>query len=168
MRQVLEELCALLLEQKHVLGGILELSLEERQVIIDGESPRLEDIVRQELRELSKLGGIEKKRVALHRAIAEEFGLPEKDVTVSAIAERAEPDEREKITGLQMELLDLINRHTAVNNENRELIKAHMEYSETMLELMVSAEDPLNNFYGGDGKSAPDRKRSTGFFDGHA
>ena len=168
MSQVMEDLCALLLEQKLVLGKLLELSLEEREVIIRGESQLLEEIVRTELRELSKLGAAEKKRIALHKSIALEFGLSEKDITVSSIAQRARPDEREKITALQKELTELIDRHTAINNENRELIKAHMEYSETMLELLVDSEDPLNNFYGGDGKSAPDKKKTTGFFDGHA
>ena len=168
MSQVMEDLCALLLEQKLVLGKLLELSLEEREVIIRGESQLLEEIVRTELRELSKLGAAEKKRIALHKSIALEFGLSEKDITVSSIAQRARPDEREKITALQKELTELIDRHTAINNENRELIKAHMEYSETMLELMVGSEDPLNNFYGIDGKSAPDKKKTTGFFDGHA
>ena len=168
MRQVLDDLCALLLEQKLILERMLELSTEEREIIIHGESSKLEEIVRQELRELSKLGGIEKRRLALHKTLAQEFRLPEQYITVSAIAERAQQDERETITGLQMELTDLINRHTAINNENKELIKAHMEYSETMLELMVGSEDPLNNFYGMDGKSALDKKKTTGFFDGHA
>jgi len=168
MRQVLEDLCALLEEQKHVLERMLELSTEERRFIMNGESSMLEDIVRQELRELSKLGGIEKKRIALHKAITLEFGLPEQNITVSAIAKRAQPDERERITELQKELTEIIGKHTALNMENRELIKAHLEYSETMLELMVDSEDPLNNFYGGDGKSAADRKKTTGFFDGHA
>jgi len=164
----MDDLCALLLEQKAVLGKMLELSTEEREIIIHGESSKLEEIVRLELRELSKLGSIEKRRLALHKSIAAEFGLTEKNITVSAIAERADPDESERITQLQEELTGLISRHTAINNENRELIKAHMEYSETMLELMVGSEDPLNNLYGGDGKSAPDRKKTTGFFDGQA
>jgi len=168
MRQVLEDLCALLLEQKSVLEKMRELSIEERRIIVDGESSKLEDVVRQELRELSRLGGIEKKRLALHRTISVEFGLPEQDLTVSAIAKRAEPDERARITELQKELTELISQHTMLNMENRELIKAHIEYSETVLELMVGSEDPLNNFYGGDGRSAPEKKKTTGFFDGHA
>jgi len=158
----------LLFEQKSVLERILALSQEERQIIIGGESEKLEDIVRQELRELSKLGALEKKRTALHKTISAELGLPEREVTVSAIAKRAEPDEREEITGLQKVLTSLISQHTALNLENRELIKAHLEYSETMLDIMVDVEDPLNNFYGGDGKAASERKRATGFFDGHA
>jgi len=168
MRQILNELFGLLTEQKSVLEKMLELSLDERRSIISGEADKLEGIVRCELRELSKLGAAEKKRTALSKAISDELGLPENDITVSAIARRAEPDEREAITKLQAELTALINRHTALNMENRELIKAHLEYSETMLDLMVGSEDPLNNFYGGDGKAVQDRKKSTGFFNGQA
>ena len=168
MRQVLVELCALLSEQKNVLESLLEMAREERQIILNGEAKKLEDVVRRELRELSKLGAIERKRTALHKAIAEEFALPVQELTVSAIAGRAQPDERDAIVALQKELSSLISQHTALNGENRELIKAHMEYSQTMLDLMVGVEDPLNNFYGGDGKAAPDRKKTKGLFDGHA
>ena len=168
MRRVLVELCELLCEQRNVLENMLELSQEERRIIIAGESDKLENIVRQGLRELSKLGAVEKKRMALHKSIASEFKLAEDELSVSAIAERALPEEREVIVRMQEELTSLIDEHTGLNNENRELIKAHIEYSETMLELMVGVEDPLNNFYGGDGKAAPDRKKTTGFFDGKA
>lgn len=168
MRQSLEDLRDLLTEQKSVLESMLELSQEERRIIISGEAGLLEDVIRREFRELSKLGAIEKKRTALHKTLAAELDLPESDITVSAIAGRAEPDERAAIKELQKELTSLISRHTELNMENRELIKAHIEYSESMLDLMVDSEDPLNNFYGGDGKAAQDRKKSTGFFDGHA
>ena len=164
----LQDLIGLLLEQKGVLTNMLELSREERQIIINNETGKLEDVVRLELRELSRLGAIERKRMALHKTIAREFGLPGGDVTVSAIAQRAGPEEREAITQLQKELTALIGQHTDINVENRQLIKAHLEYSEAMLELMVDSEDPLNNFYGGDGKAAMERKKSTGFFNGHA
>jgi len=168
MRQMIKDLADLLLEQKSVLENMLELSREEQRIIVEGKSDLLEDIVRQELRELSKLGAIEKKRMALHKHISTELGLPVSELTVSAIAERSEPDEREVIRGLQTELTMLINLHTDLNKENRELIKAHLEYTEAMLDLMVDSEDPLNNFYDGGGRAAPDRKKTTGFFDGHA
>lgn len=168
MRQSLEELCNLLLEQKNVLERMLELSWEERRIIISDDAEKLEGIVRQEMRELSKLNAVEKKRIALHKIISPELGLSEEEITVSAIAQCVEPDERETIIKLQSELVALINKHTELNSENRELIKAHIEYSETMLDLMVDSEDPLNNFYGDDGRAVSDRKKSTGFFDGHA
>ena len=168
MRQVLGDLCALLNDQKSVLEGMLELSRKERQILIEGKSEKLEEVVRQELHELSKLGAIEKKRAALHKEIAAEIGAPEQGLTVSVIAGKAEPDERKEIERLQKELTSIISQHSALNIENRELIKAHLEYSETMLDMMVGTEDPLNNFYGVDGRAAPEKKRITGLFDSRA
>jgi len=168
MRSMLVDLCTLLQEQKEVLGNMLELAKEERQIIVSGEAEKLENVIRLELKELNKLGAIEKKRLALHGVIAAELGLPSDEITVSNIAGKAEPDERDAIRKLQTELMPIIEEHTAVNMENRELIKAHMEYSETILELMVDYEDPLNNMYGGDGKATPDKMKAKGLYDGHA
>ena len=168
MRQVLNDLCDLLNEQKVVLESMLKLSQEERRVIVGGEAELLEDIVRSEFKELSKLNAIEKKRVKLHELISAELGLPAKGLNVSSIVERADPDERGVIVNLQTELTALLKQHTALNMENRELIKAHLEYSDAVLDLMVDSEDPLNNFYSNDGKATPDRKKATGLFDGRA
>lgn len=168
MRQVLSDLCGLLTEQKSVLETMLELSWEERGIIISSDAVSLEDVVRRQFRELSKLNSIEKKRLAMHDDLAEEFGLLPDDVTVSAIADKAKPYERDEIVRLQTELTKLIGEHTELNMENRELIKAHIEYSDAMLNLIVDSEDPLNNFYGGDGRATEDKKKNTGFFDGHA
>lgn len=167
MRQSLSDLCAILEEQRDVLKNMLELAKEERQIIISAKSDQLEDVIRLEFKELNKLGSIEKKRLALIKNIAVELNIPEPELTISAIAEKAEPDERENIRALQKELSPLIEEHTAINKENRSLIEAQIEYSQTMLELMVGVEDPLNNMYGGDGKAAPDRKKK-GLYDGHA
>ena len=168
MRQIIKDLCDLLLEQKKELQALLELAEQEKQIIINGDSEKLEGVVRLEFKQLSKLGAVEKKRLALHKVIASELKLPEQELTVSAIARCVEPEEGNAIIDLQIELVKLINEHAKLNEENRELINAHLEYSELMMELMVDDEDPLNNFYGGDGKAAPDRKKATGLFNGTA
>ena len=166
MRQSIGELCGLLNEQKTVLEAMLDLARKERSIIVSGEAEFLEDIVRREFRELSKLGAIEKKRLKMHADLSKEFGLPEKEITVSAIAGLVNPDEHNILVGLQAELRALVDEHAAVNKENRELIDAHMEYTEMVMNLMIGSEDPLNNFYGGDGRAVQDSKRATAFFDG--
>ena len=168
MRSSLADLCALLKEQKEVLTNMLTLSKQERQIIIAGESDKLEPIIRLELKELNKLGAIEKRRLELQQNVAAELGLTDDEITVTNIAGVSEPNEQKIIQALQKQLMAIIDEHTAINKENRELIKSHIDYSETMLELMVGSEDPLNNMYGGDGKAAPERKKATGFYDGHA
>ena len=168
MRQTLGDLYNLLLEQKQLLENLLGLSREERRIIISGEASKLEEVVVKEMRELSKLNAIEKKRLALHPAIAGELGLTEDELTVSEVARRADPDERTALKNIQVELTALLKQHKDLNKENRELIEAHFEYTDAVLDLIVDFEDPLNNFYGEDGKTASDRKKTTGFFDGRA
>ena len=168
MRSLLSELCSLLLQQKNLLEQMLELASEKRRIIINGEADLLEDIVRKELKELTKLNNVEKKRVALHPRLSEEFDVPEEEITITEIAKCADPNERETIIELQTQLTALLSRHRELNNENQELIRSHFEYTETMIDLMVDSEDPLNHFYGLDGKTAPERKKATGFFDGSA
>jgi len=158
----------MLIEQKAVLSHMLELSKQERQAISSGDSVELESVVRLQLRELSQLGRIEKRRAALNDAIASELGITGQKLTVSAIALKAKPDERKEIVALQTELTELVHQHNALNLENRELIKEHLEYSEAMIELMTGSDDPLNNFYGANGKATGDRKTSTGLFNRHA
>ena len=168
MRQSLEDLYGLLLEQKGLLEKLLDLSREERRIIIAGEADKLEDIVVKEMRELRKLNAIEKKRLELHPAIAADFGLTDNNLTVTDIVAHANPDERETLRTIQLELTSLLKQHKDLNTENRELIEAHFEYTEAVLNLVVDYEDPLNNFYGEDGKATADRKKSTGFFDSQA
>ena len=168
MRPILRDLCELLSEQKSILETMLALSQEERRIIISGESELLEDVVRQGMRELSKLGKVEKRRLELHDAISSEFRMPKEDISVTAIAKRAAASERVAITKLQVDLTELIKQHNTLNNENRELIMAHIEYSEAMMELMVDSEDPLNNYYGNDGKAPSEKKKNTGFIDSKA
>jgi len=127
MRQSLADLCTLLQEQKVVLGNMLELAKQERQIIIAGQSDKLEDVIRLELKELNKLGAIERKRLELQKNIAAELGLPEGEITVTNIAEVSEPDEQDTIRALQKELMPIIEEHAAVNMENRELIKSHID-----------------------------------------
>jgi len=168
MRQTLVDLCTLLQEQKEILGNMLALAKEERNVIIEGKSEKLEEIIRRELSELGKLGGIEKQRLELHKVISRELCIPvDEEITVSKITENAEPDERDAIRKLQMELMPLIEEHAAVNMENRELVKSHLEYSNTMLELMIGSGESSGCTYDGEGKAAPESINAAGLYDGH-
>lgn len=165
MRQLLKDLSALLEEQVEILTKMLELSKEERQIIVKGESSKLEAVVREQIKELSKVNEIERRRTELHNDLALAFGLEPKDVTISAIAERSSVEERKVLEDVKTRLLSLLDQQTAINNENKELIKAHQEYTEAMTELMSQPTDPLNNLYGVDGKTADERLKNTGFFD---
>ena len=168
MRQVLVELYDLLNEQKVILNDLLDLSREEQRILVNGESDLLEAVVRRELKELSKLGAVERNRTVLNKTLATEFGLPEDGVNITEISTKVEPAEKETLLKIQKELIALIDEHSQMNSQNRDHIKSHMEYSSAMLDMLAEPDDPLNNFYGGDGKSTVDKKKATGFYTGHA
>jgi len=168
MRQTILDLCGILQDEKTIIADLLELAKEEREIIIAGESTKLEDIIRLQIKQINKLGALEKKRTEINKRISIEIGIPETAITITAILESATQNEKVRLAPLQKQLTTMVEQHATINAENRELIKSHLEYSETMLELMAGAEDPLNNMYGGDGKAAVERRKSTGFIDGHA
>ena len=165
MKQVLEELCGLLYEQKSVQEELLRLSTDKRQIIKSGDTESLNATVSRELGELSKLRNIERRRTALLPTISDELGIAPQDVTVSTVIEHADEDRKDELRALQRELLSLLNMQAEINAINQDMLKAQLEYTDAMLEVMVGSEDPLNNFYGDDGKASADKKRATGFLD---
>jgi flagellar biosynthesis/type III secretory pathway chaperone len=158
----------MLVEQKEILVKLLELSREERQILINGESDKLEAVVRLQLKQLSKLGAVEKRRAELNKEIAAELSLTEDDITITSIVNNSDPAEKAILLKMQTELMALINEHAQVNAENRELINSHMEYSGAMIEMLSEPDDPLNNFYGDDGRATDEKKKTSGMFTGHA
>ena len=164
MRQELKAMYDLLLEQKQVQEGLIKLSYEKRQVILNNDTARLSDIVAQEQKDIVKMNSIDKQRVRLIPGIAGALGVPEAEVTLSVIIDGAGPDERNEFFLLQKELTSLINSQLELNKMNKDLLEAHLEYADAMLSVIAEPEDPLNNFYGDDGRANNDKK-PTGFID---
>jgi len=169
MRQSILDLCEILHDEKIIVEGMLELAKEEQRVIVANEPEKLENVIRLQIKELNKLGALEKKRTEVNRQISGEIGVPVAAITITKILETANPNERVQLSNIQKKLTEIIEVHTAINKENRELVKMHVEYSDTVLELVTGADDPLNNMYGGDGILAADqRKKARGFYEGSA
>jgi flagellar biosynthesis/type III secretory pathway chaperone len=165
MRRPIAEMTALIEAVRAAQEELLELSYEERRVILSGDAARLAEIVSGEMRALSRINAAEKKRAALLPEVTALLGLPEADATLGAILERAEPDERDALQALQKALKGLIARQGEINAINRNMLEAQQEYTDAMMNALTPAEDPLNNFYGGDGKTTDERLKTTGFLD---
>lgn len=165
MRQELKAMHDLLLEQKSVQRQLLELSYEKNQVIIRGDTERLSEITGLEQRGVVKLRNLSKKHAKLLPALAGLLEIPENEINLSRILEKATAQEYEAFFLLQRELSGLYSSQLEINKLNAELLETHLEYTDNMLGALVGDEDPLNNFYGVDGRADSERKKSTGFFD---
>ena len=155
-------------DQKKIQTGLYDLSLEKRRVIISDETDQLSEIVQRELQLLSQLNTLEKRRAAVLEEWAGYISCPPDEITLSKILENLDRDDSGQISALQQELYSLMTSLRDLNDENGKLLEAKLEYTDTMLNLYVGAEDPLNNIYGAAGKTDAEMRKSTGMFNWEA
>lgn len=165
MRQEFLELQKLLMEQRVVLQELLELSYEKRQIVIGGDVERLSEITSGLQRGVAKLRNLERKQTKLLPGIAKLLKISADKLSLSGILPLVAADEREALSALRDDLIDLASSQVEINKINRELIETHLEYADAVIDAMLGEEDPINNFYESDGQSSPDKKKATGFFD---
>ena len=159
---------SLLEEQRTLHTRLYELSLEKRRVIAKDQTERLGEIVQEEMRLLSRMNSLEKKREKVLAEWAKNLACAPEDVTLTKILGKAGRTEREQISSLRTELSSLMVTLRTLNDENKKLLESKLEYTDTMLGLYVGAEDPLNNIYGAGGRTEDEMRKSTGMFDWEA
>lgn len=165
MHSALEGIIAQLQEQKQVLEQLLALSHEKREVIIAGNTDRLTEIVQLELRSLSTIRHIERGREQRVAELSAVSGVPAETLTISALIELAQGEQRLQLKRLQVELVQLLGAQMTINRLNAQLLETQLEFSNVMLNLLVGTDDPLNNIYSGDGLAAGGMRANVGLFD---
>ena len=166
MKQSLEQMINLLREQKELLADMLELSHEMRATIVGVRDKKLDDLVRQERAALRKMNAIQSSVAELLTGLAAKLGL-KGDVTVGGIVSRVPEAEGSAIKLLQEELKEMLYEFVELSGENQELIDAHFDNMDAVLNL-IEGDDQLNNFYGGDGNYASEKASASGIFDNQA
>jgi flagellar biosynthesis/type III secretory pathway chaperone len=151
VRPVLGELNAWLVRALDAHEALIALSGQKRGAIIKGDTERIADIVSRELRELAGMNNAERARLALLPALSAELGVAE-GATLGTMAEAAEPGESRELRRLQKDLLGAAARLRDLNAANRRLIESQLEYTEVMLNLLMSPSEPVTAMYGEDGR----------------
>jgi len=163
-----EQLINLLQEQKKLLTDMLKHSHQIRTIVVGASEERLDSAVRKNLGMIREMKTVGKKQAELLSIVAAELGLGQNEITISAVIAHAGPKERSIVQQLRDELKTGLYELAEMNVINQELIDEHLDYAEIMLEYLAVEDDPLNNFYGNDGGTAPEGARSAGFFDANA
>lgn len=156
----------LLFELKKLQQELLELSYKKRKYAYLNDIEGLNETVGQEMKYLSDLNSLEKKRQNLQAKLSEIMSVPEKDITISFIIDRAGGKMKENFITLQKELSGLLKAQADINAINKTLLETHLEFTDAMLSVIVDSEDPLNNYYNGEGRALDKEiKKSAGLFD---
>ena len=147
LKEIIDNVYALLLEQKSVQDRLYGLAQKKRDAVVKNETDKLTLIVNEEYAALSQVNKIERQRVNELGAVADTVGKPAKDITISDLLNLAEGQQKVQLATLQRELLEILTKLKAQNDENGKLVDAQLEYISVMLSVIAGPEDPLNNFY---------------------
>lgn len=166
LNETIESVCQLLTQQQQVQESLLELAREKQRVVIENDTERLTEIISGEYRLLSRMNNIEKRRVLIMAEACAETGKAAQEITVSDLIELADAEQKLRLGQIQRSLSGALKRLKEQNDTNRTLLEAQLEYTDAMLSFIGGAGDPINNFYGTDGKSSEaDVIRGSGLFD---
>lgn len=133
MQAILNELIAILEEQRGHQAALVALSEQKTQAITDGDAAALHGIVEEEKAILAQIKAVEKRQGRCVHGLAEAMGLPEHEVRMSLIIEKASGPQREALIGIREELTVLIEKQLKHNEINMKLLQMNLDYVQFLL-----------------------------------
>jgi flagellar biosynthesis/type III secretory pathway chaperone len=153
MHELLSDLIAILEAQRDAQKALVELSERKTQAITEGETSALQAVVNEERAILAEIRSIEGRQGKWAAKFAEAAGLQAPDVRMALVIERAEGEQKRKLTRLREELSDLIGRQINRNDVNMKLLQMNMDYVQVLINA-TSEQRSVPSY----GKSGNERK----------
>lgn len=142
--------------------GILKLSANKTEVIVEGKVSELESITSLEQSMIMKLGKLEEERGKLVEQIALQLHVKASDITITSLENRFPEEYGGKLKSCHDTLVKLVNELSSANELNSKLIRNSLDYIGFSINLLTSTGSTGNN-YGNFGQSNELKKRN--FFD---
>ncbi|MDR5659770.1 flagellar protein FlgN [Serpentinicella sp. ANB-PHB4] len=166
MRSI-EQLKEALEKELELYEKVLELGESKVNIVVKGKVKELEDITKKEEQYVVNMGTFEKVRRSIFVNIASELQCREIESLsqlILILEERNYDDhELKTLDDLRNKLMSVIDKIKAANELNEKLIKQSLNYISVNKELLLSAENPGNQY----GKKAEEneKKTNTSFLD---
>lgn len=140
MASLMEDFMNVLEQEKGEYQRLTELSLEKRQIIIDGDIPALEQITDKEQGIASILKNLEKKREEVVKDMSIVLSKEPEELTVTNMIAflNKQPQEQSKLIDLRDRLRETLEKMAEVNSQNEMLLQHAMEMAEFDLTLFRS------------------------------
>ncbi len=119
---------------------LTELSLEKRQIIIDGDIPALEEITGREQEITSNLKNLENKREQVVKDMAIVLSKEPEELTITNMIAflNKQPEEQQKLQDIRKRLKETLAKMADINTQNEVLLTQAMEMVEFDLTLFKS------------------------------
>lgn len=149
--QRLEAMSGLLEHETKLYAELLDLARQKRDTLINGQLGDLERLLISEQEILKEIATIEEDRYALQCDIARAWGKNPTEMTVSRLAEMADPAIGSRLKENQKKLVRLIHELSTVNQCNSELIQQSLAYINFAMETLAAGLDNGAATYSGAG-----------------
>lgn len=159
VQRVVEQLSALIEEHRVLLG----ISGQKTQMLKNNDAGALQQLVRDERRQVQRITRIERERHQQATVLA--GASPEEAVSIDALKSLAAAEERTRLDELQYELIQIITALQHQEELNRAMLEDAMKYTQVMLSAMQPQESAQ---YGRQGLEPQRTKREYSVFDSRA
>jgi hypothetical protein len=140
MASLMEEFTAVLQEEEKKYRELITLSYEKKDVIIQANVDRLDEITEEEQKITTVLHNLELKRDSVLSDMAIVLNKKKEDLTVEKMISLMEklPKEQEKLIHLRTSLRATLDEMKKINSQNQMLIQQAIEMTEFDLTLFKS------------------------------
>lgn len=140
MASLMEDFIDILEKENGEYERLTELSIEKRQIIIDGDIPALEDMTGKEQEITSNLKNLEKKREEVVKDMSIVLSKDPKELTITNMIAflNKQPEEQQKLQSVRERLRETLTKMADINSQNEILLNQAMEMVEFDLTLFKS------------------------------
>lgn len=140
MASLMEDFMDILEKENGEYERLTELSLQKRQIIIDGDVPALEDMTGREQEITSNLKNLENKREQVVKDMAIVLSKDPEELTITNMIAflNKQPEEQQKLQSIRERLKSTLTKMADINTQNEILLNQAMEMVEFDLTLFKS------------------------------
>jgi len=137
---LMEDFMDILEKENGEYERLTELSIQKRQIIIDGDVPALEDMTGREQEITSNLKNLENKREQVVKDMAIVLSKDPEELTITNMIAflNKQPEEQQKLQSIRERLKSTLTKMADINTQNEILLTQAMEMVEFDLTLFKS------------------------------
>ncbi len=138
----LASLVEILEAQSRLYQELLSLAKEKQPVLVKGDLAKLEELTKREREIVFQVGRLEEQRFKVQQALANHFGVPATELTISLILEKFEEPLKGRVSIIAQEfsvILDELKNH---NELNTQLVEQSLSYIDFMVNILTAVDEP--------------------------
>lgn len=143
----LNQLLALMEEQGKVMADLTALSRKKSQVLVDGNIPELDILLRGEQALIWQMGRLEERRFQAQVALSRQLGIHASQLTLERLITLVSPEHGDRCKAVATHYGQVASELAQVNQLNTELIQQAMAYVDFSLQLLGATAPAAGQVY---------------------